>query len=183
MKHAWAAAGLALAFGIAPIAVHAQQYANTAKWVNLRAGPARTYPVVAVLAPQMQVVVYGCTSEYRWCDVTSGDQRGWVYAGNLLYPYQNSYAPVATIGAIVGIGILSFILEDYWHDYYRDRSWYGQRYRWVRPPLHPAPGVRPGPHVQPPPQVRPPPHVQPQPHGQPQPRSRPQPQRNDGNRN
>ena len=35
---------------------------------------------------------------------------GWVYAGNIQYSYQNSYAPVITWGPVIGIAITGFVL-------------------------------------------------------------------------
>jgi uncharacterized protein YraI len=151
MKHpiATLVAAAALALGAAT-AADAQQYASTSKDVNLRAGPGRTYPVVAVLPPQMQVLVYGCIPSYTWCDVAAGPDRGWVYAGNLLYDYDNRVVILPSVAAVIGIGIATFIIDDYWRDHYIDRPWWPQRQRWYRPPPRPpvrehAPGYRPPP--------------------------------------
>lgn len=149
--------------------------AYTTKAANLRAGPDRYYPVVAVLAPATQVVVQGCLPDYRWCDVVIGHDRGWVYAGNLRYPYQYGYLSFPGIAPYISIAILSFTFHDYWDRHYRDRPWYADRDRYVRPPPRPhasPPWVQPSPpppHVVPPnprPWVQPPaqpPRVQPPP--------------------
>ena len=42
------------------------------------------------------------------------------------------------IVAAIGIGIIGFMLYDYWGDQYRDRPWYHDRDRWAHRP-HPAP--------------------------------------------
>jgi uncharacterized protein YraI len=176
------------AAAIAPLLATAQQ-AQTSKWVNLRAGPAREYPLVQTLPPATPVAVQGCLSDYSWCDViVPGNDRGWVYAGNLVYPYQSSEVPIVRYGANIGLPIVTFVLGAYWGDYYRQRSWYGHRHRWedwrhqpfrpgfrpppppyrpdVRPP-RPRPPVGPGPGVRPPPRppvgpgVRPPPRPHP----------------------
>jgi uncharacterized protein YraI len=83
MKHwkAWAVLLLVLA-GL-PAGAYAQ-WAYTAKDVNLRAGPARDFPLVARLPRGLSVSVAGCLSDFRWCDVVAGPNRGWVYAGNLV---------------------------------------------------------------------------------------------------
>ena len=173
MKHA---ALLALALGWLPALAPAQQIATTTRQVNLRAGPDRAYPVVAILPWNVQVVVQGCVADYRWCDVAYGPERGWVYAGNLRYAWQEASSPLPAIGAVAGIAILGFVLDDYWGDHYRDRSWYRDRERWVHPPRvvrPPRGGVQP----RPPTHVRPAPHpnVRPSPpaHAQPAPRVRP----------
>ena len=69
----------------------------------------------------------------RWCDVVAGPNRGWVYAGNINYYYQNSYVPLLNYGTVIGIGVLAFIIDDYWGRHYRDRPWYPERHRWADP--------------------------------------------------
>jgi uncharacterized protein YraI len=144
------AAAMVLCAGV-PMA-HAQQEAFTAKSVHLRAGPARDYPVVAVLAPQVGVTVLGCLSNYVWCDVAVGPHRGWVYAPNLRYYYQSDYVPLPSVAAAVGVGVLVFVLDDYWHDHYRERRWYPLRQRWYKPVPHPqfSPPPVPPPRAAPP---------------------------------
>jgi hypothetical protein len=51
----------ALAVAI-PLTATAQE-ARSTKWVNLRAGPARDYPLVARLGPGTPLAVQGCTGE------------------------------------------------------------------------------------------------------------------------
>ena len=137
----------------APTIAYAQ-VAYTAKDVHLRAGPARDYPVVAILPAGVEIAVEGCLSGYSWCDVVAGPNRGWVYSGNIVYPYQGADVPVLTYGAMIGFGIVAFSVGDYWDHYYRDRPWYPQRQVWInrprsgfgaggRPPPQ-APVVRPG---------------------------------------
>jgi uncharacterized protein YraI len=112
----------------------AQQMAATASTVNLRAGPARDYPVVAVVPGGVAIEVMGCMSDYQWCDVIAGPNRGWVYAGNIVYPYENRQVPLLGYGAALGIGIIAFDLGGYWDQNYRGRPWYGQRQRWIGRP-------------------------------------------------
>lgn len=162
MKPSIASLLAAAAVSLAPAAL-AQTAAWTTTSVNLRAGPAGVYPIVAVLAPRTPVTVFGCVPDYLWCDVAAGPQRGWVYARNIAYSYNNREVLLPGIAAVIGIGIAAFILDDYWRDHYVDRSWYPDRRRWVRPPP-PPPAVRPVPQFrQPPPrgQAAPVPRVQP----------------------
>ena len=57
---------------------YAQEQAYTTKSAHLRAGPAREYPVVAIVSPGVQVTVGGCVSDYNWCEVILADSnRGW----------------------------------------------------------------------------------------------------------
>ena len=130
-----------------PVASYAQQLGYAAKEVNLRAGPSRDYPVVAVIGEGVSFVVDGCVADYRWCDVTVGQDRGWVYAGNIVYPYQGASVPLLGYGAVLGIGIIAFSVGDYWDSYYRNRPWYPQRQRWMdrpQPVFRPQPQFRPG---------------------------------------
>jgi uncharacterized protein YraI len=136
---------------IPPGATQAQaQLAVTAKNAHLRAGPARDYPVVAILPMGLEISVQGCLSDYSWCDVIVGPSRGWMYAGNISYAYNGAYVPLITYGAEIGVGVVGFILFDYWTLHYHNRPWYRDREEWVhrhgpgwpvRPGVHPrAPG-------------------------------------------
>ena len=137
----------------APAIAYAQ-VAYTAKNVHLRAGPARDYPVVAILPAGFQIAVEGCLSGYSWCDVLAGPNRGWVYAANIVYPYQGADVPVLTYGAEIGLGIVVFSVGDYWDHYYRGRPWYSQRQVWInRPRAGVGAGGRPPPRAPSPGQV------------------------------
>ncbi len=159
LRMALVAGALALLAGVA----QAQgTVAFTAKDVHLRAGPGRDYPIVAVLPVGYQLLVQGCLPDYRWCDVLAGASRGWVYAGNINSTYQGSTLPLLNYGGFVGIGVLGFVLHDYWNDHYRSRPWYPERDRWVqRPRVRPAPRPAPPPHFDPVPRPRPGPDAAP----------------------
>ncbi|HEV3428809.1 MAG TPA: SH3 domain-containing protein [Paraburkholderia sp.] len=141
-------AGLA-AMLAAPAPALAQSQAFTSTTVNLYAGPAGDYPVVAQVPGGVSIAVMGCVSGYSWCDVSLPGLRGWVYGGYISYPYQGARVPLMNYGATIGLPILTFSLGAYWGNYYRDRPWYGNQSRWNR-----HPGPRPGP----PPGIRPPSH-------------------------
>lgn len=138
MKRLIAWGVLAMACAGLPAAAHAQDRVSvTTKDVHVRAGPARDYPVVAILPAGSQVEVHGCLVGYTWCDVDAGLARGWVYAGNLHFAYQNSFVPLPSYGDAFGVAIIAFILGDYWGAHYHDRPWYGERNRWSHPPRPP----------------------------------------------
>ena len=157
------------------VSVAAQaQNAYTVKDVNLRAGPAREYPVVYILPAGTGLDVLGCLSDYSWCDVMAGPYRGWVYAGNIDYAYQGQYVAVLGYGPVLGISIISFTLLDYWGRHYPHQPFYRDRDRWEHyaPPRQRHPPVQPVPergpeHMPPAPRVQPPPRVQPSPRVQP----------------
>jgi uncharacterized protein YraI len=165
---------LAAMLATVPVIANAQ-LGYTAKDVNLRAGPALEYPVVAVLRGGVELFVEGCLADYRWCDVVAGPNRGWIYAGNILYSYEGANVPVLTYGSRLGLGIVLFSVGSYWDNYYRGRPWYRERQNWMDRPrsgfrqggYHPSPQrphvVRPGDHRPPQgPVVRPGDHRPPQ---------------------
>jgi uncharacterized protein YraI len=135
---------LTVAMALLPGMAQAQA-AYTARDVHLRAGPSPQYLSIAVLPAGFQISVQGCLSNYSWCDVIAGPNRGWVYAANINYPYQSAYVPVLNYGAVIGIAVVGFIVGDYWTEHYRDRPWYPDRYQWVNRPVTPRGGFRPPP--------------------------------------
>lgn len=145
----------------------AAQNARAARWVNLRAGPAQDYPLVARYGPNAPLVVQGCTDGFAWCDVIGPDNaRGWIYGGNISYPFQQAYVPIINFGPQIGVPIVTFAVGAYWGSYYRDRPWYGRypRYEHHRPPPRPVarpPGWNRPPHVGRPPGDHRPPGVRP----------------------
>ena len=147
MNKAFAAMLVAVAGGGWLPAAHAQ-VAYAAKDVNLRAGPARDYPVVAVIPSGASLAVQGCLSDYAWCDTIAGPYRGWVYAGNIAYAYEGQYVPLASYGPALGIAIVGFVLFDYWDRFYPAQPFFRDRDRWERhPPYAPQ---RPPPRREPP---------------------------------
>ncbi|WP_175978427.1 SH3 domain-containing protein [Burkholderia sp. BCC1047] len=139
-------AGLAAAPGVAD----AQSSAYTNSPAELYAGPAPDYPVVAQIPPGTALGVFGCLSDYTWCDVALPGVRGWIDAQLLDYPYQGSYVPLLEYGAIIGVPVTGFAIGAYWDRYYRHRPWYPDRDRWAR-----RPEPRLGPGGMPPAQGRP----------------------------
>ncbi|MGH8712410.1 MAG: SH3 domain-containing protein, partial [Casimicrobiaceae bacterium] len=71
-------------FLVAIPAIALAQEAYTSRTSNVRAGPDRSYPVVATLPPGAGLQVMGCIEDYSWCDVVFADNRGWIYAGSLV---------------------------------------------------------------------------------------------------
>ncbi len=113
--------------------------------VNLRAGPDADYPLVRWLPEGTPVEVQGCIEDYRWCDVVVYGDRGWVHARYLSAPWQNSYQPIITYGAIIGLPLVGFTVGSYWDNYYPSRPWYPQRHRWADRPVYVVPAPRPHP--------------------------------------
>ena len=126
--------GLLLAAGLVLSASALAQEAYTTRQANVRAGPNTAYPVVAVIGAGYPVEVVGCVSDYLWCDVIFGDNRGWISARTLQYVYQSRRVPLYEYGATLGLPILGFSLFNYWDDHYRSRSFYHDRPRWQHAP-------------------------------------------------
>ncbi len=172
MKNLRALSLLSVALAAIPTTAFAQ-WAYPTRDLNLRAGPAIEYPVVARIGIGTALTVEGCLDDYHWCDVIAGPYRGWVNAGNIVYPYENANVPILTHGPYLGIGIVAFALGSYWDSHYRYQPWYPQQQYWInrhshryapaypahRPapgfgprthfPQHVAPGFRPGPQAAP----------------------------------
>lgn len=136
----------AIALSMLPGIASAQAQAFTNSPVNVYAGPAQDYPVVAQLPDGTSVGVNGCVEGYTWCDVEVPGMRGWVYGGSLSYPYEGGEVPIMGYGPSLGLPIVVFSIGSYWGDYYRDRPWYHDEGRWRNhppPPQGPPPGYRP----------------------------------------
>ncbi|WP_322032553.1 SH3 domain-containing protein [Paraburkholderia sp. J76] len=147
-------AALAGMFVASPPA-HAQSQAFTNQAVNLYAGPAADFPVVAQIPAGSAVTVWGCVTGFSWCDIGFPGLRGWVYGTFISYPWQGQRVPVMSYGPQLGLPIVPFALGTYWGQHYRDRPWYSNQYRWAR---HPSPRPVPPPPVRPPSGARPPYH-------------------------
>ncbi len=100
--------------------------------INLRAGPGWDYPRVASTQSGERIDILGCTGGWRWCDVSTGPQRGWVAGSYVQFDYQGRLVPVFEYGERIGVPVVTFQLGNYWDTYYRGRDFYGDRDRWDR---------------------------------------------------
>ncbi|MCP2088921.1 UNVERIFIED_ORG: uncharacterized protein YraI [Paraburkholderia sediminicola] len=168
----------AIAGGVCLIALSgaafAQSPAYTNQPVDVYAGPSGDYPVVAQVPPSAQLTVYGCVSDYSWCDVEAPGLRGWVYGEYLDYPYQGTEVPIMTYGLQIGLPVVVFSFGTYWDHYYRGQPWYHDRDRWANrpPPMRGGPPPHGGQPAAGGPAMNPRPVM----HGGPQPQPQPQPQ-------
>lgn len=138
-------AGLAGLFAASPPA-HAQSQGFTNQTVNLYAGPAADFPIVAQVPGGVGITVWGCVAGFSWCDVGMPGLRGWVYGSFISYPWQGQRVPVMAYGPRIGLPVVTFSLGAYWGLHYRDRPWFSNQSRWAR---------HPGPRPVPPPPIRP----------------------------
>jgi uncharacterized protein YraI len=120
----------ALLATVALPAIAAAQDARVTVDVNMRAGPSTEFPVVVTVPEAYRVTVYGCVDDYEWCDVDWRGRRGWVYADYIDYLYEGRYVPVMRYASRIDLPIVTFSLNSYWADYYRDEPWYDERARW-----------------------------------------------------
>jgi uncharacterized protein YraI len=123
-------AAAALAVAAIPGVAAAQDRAVVTTEVNMRAGPSTGFPVVEVIPENGRVTVFGCLTEYEWCDVAWRGARGWVDGDYLRYYYGTSYVPLIEYGPRIGVPIIVFSFDSYWDSHYRRKSWYRQRVHW-----------------------------------------------------
>jgi uncharacterized protein YraI len=106
----------------------------TLREVNMRAGPDAVFPVVTWLNSQDIVQVQGCVAGFTWCDVVSGRQRGWINAKYLRNVFPDR------------VPVVTFSVERYWDEHFRNRRWYGNKADWIgwgTPGWQPQPPQRP----------------------------------------
>lgn len=108
----------------------------------LRAGPDTGYPRVMTVPAGSYVMVYGCLSDYTWCDVGIGGERGWVAATYLQYYWGGGWVYLPAYGPRIGVPVVTFVLSAYWSNHYRHTYWYRDRERWERSPPRNLPPPR-----------------------------------------
>jgi uncharacterized protein YraI len=116
-----AAVSAALAF---PVFASAQELAAIVTTdLNLRAGPAPNFPIVATIPANASITVYGCNDARTWCDVQFDNNRGWSYAAYL--SIQNVVIPQVTPAPPVVV----FEPQTYWATNYVNMPFYADRDR------------------------------------------------------
>ncbi|WJH38141.1 SH3 domain-containing protein (plasmid) [Aliirhizobium terrae] len=82
--------------------------------VNLRAGPSTQYPVVRVMPQSASLVIYGCSGDRTWCDVSWAGARGWVSASYIYVNYNGQQTVLtSSIVPVIGIATVAFSVA-YW---------------------------------------------------------------------
>lgn len=109
----------------------AAEEAFTTNAVDVFAGPSGEYPPIGQLPPNARVELFGCLSDWSWCDVGFAGDRGWIYAGDLVVPYRGSRVAVIEYGPRIHLHIVSFSLNTYWNAHYRSHPFYRERTQWV----------------------------------------------------
>jgi len=139
--------GFALALGCVALPTAASADEGFARSAGvLRAGPASNYPRVAAVGRGDALEVYGCLSNYAWCDVADGEDRGWIQGSRIGFLRNGQNVYISNNASVLGLSILTFGLGDYWGTHYENRPWVNDR-RWNRNPRPPqgdfAPNPRP----------------------------------------
>ena len=142
------AAGLAIALALACAAqavTAAETTALIARSANVRSGPHKAMPTVTWLLTGTRVTLIGCVASWRWCDIQSGRERGWVYSRYLSVPFQGSAVTIIDGGPTLGLPVVEFQLGPYWDEHYQRRFWYADKAAWQRrlDEQRPAPEWRP----------------------------------------
>src|ERR1700692_1992509 len=88
------------------------------------AGPSTYYPVVYVIPAGATVTMYGCLPGGTWCDVSYAGDRGWVPGTYLEAYYESQPVFVPYYVAEIGVAIVSFEIDTYWNNCYRDRPFF-----------------------------------------------------------
>jgi uncharacterized protein YraI len=133
---------IALALG-APLAADAAD-AYVVADISLNSGPDSDYPPIDNLSAGTAVDVNGCIEGFSWCDVSAGEDRGWVPGSFLEQEYDNQPVYLVDYGPRIGIPVVSFNIGVYWDQHYHNRPFYSQRTQWanrhiaVRPPPRPS---------------------------------------------
>ena len=106
--------------------------------VNLRAGPDTDFPVLLLVPAQAAVTIYDCVQDLTWCDLSYGEERGWVAAQYVQAFYQDRYMTVQEYVPLVGLPTGPFDIRTYWNSYYRDQAFYAQLDQWTAPSGEPV---------------------------------------------
>ena len=120
----------ALAIAAMPAVAFAED-AFTLQQTDIFAGPSSEFPPIASLPPNTEVGVAGCLSDWSWCDVTFANDRGWVWAGDLGYPYQGNRVAIIEFGPRLHLPVVTFSINTYWDAHYRSRPFFRERDVWV----------------------------------------------------
>lgn len=150
MKRILCTAALFLCVFISTSTVAADAYVTGD--VELRAGPDPGYPSVAMLSDGTSVSILGCVDNWSWCDISYGDERGWVAGDFLQQEYQGQRVFLPEYAVEIGIPIVTFEFDTYWNSHYHNRPWFGERERFskVRPQYRPPAHAHAGPSHAPP---------------------------------
>ena len=133
---------------VAALALSAPLLASAAQgWVvadiSLQAGPDTAYPSIVELRAGTPVSIHGCIDGWTWCDVSVGDDAGWVPGTFLEEDYGGQRVVVIDYGPRIGIPVVAFSIGVYWDRHYHNRPFYAQRQEWASRSITPHAPPRP----------------------------------------
>ena len=111
--------------------------------ISLQAGPDTAYPSIVELRAGTPVSIQGCIDGWTWCDVSVGDDAGWVPGTFLEEDYRGQRVVVIDYGPRIGIPVVAFSLGVYWDRHSHSRPFYSQRQEWVSRSITPHAPPRP----------------------------------------
>jgi len=126
-------AGFVLGAGLATTAAAQQPNGYPITDVNLRAGPGTEYPVILTVPADAPITILGCVPDYTWCDSVFQDRRGWMRSTYLSGYSEGDYYLLRDYAPDLGYRRVTFDIDAYWDNYYRDEPFYGDRGRWGGP--------------------------------------------------
>jgi uncharacterized protein YraI len=91
---------------------------------ELRAGPGADFPRVATIAEGVQMEMKGCVASGQWCEVGMLGMRGWLNATQLDIHINGLREPLSSHRADAALPTITWNLDKYWSDNYRDRTIY-----------------------------------------------------------
>jgi uncharacterized protein YraI len=120
-------------FGLAAAAAAAVP-GYTLPEANLRAGPGRDYPLISLVPPGRPAEIFGCVGGYGWCDVEVDGARGFISGRKLQVLYRSRRVDLSYYGPRLELPVVQFDIGTYWGQYYPNRPFYAERFRWQHGP-------------------------------------------------
>jgi uncharacterized protein YraI len=126
------AAAVFLLLSALPAAATTEGFSSTD--VNLRTGPDTAYPAIDLIPAGDPLIIYGCLSDWSWCDVEWYGIRGWIAADYVETDYESRRVYLPAYATLIALPVITFEFNTYWDTYYRDRyhdrRWYRDRDHW-----------------------------------------------------
>lgn len=105
MKHSNFLAAGAFLTALALPGYAAAQNAIASADVNMRAGPGTRFQIVATIPEDRPLTLHGCEQEFNWCDVSWGNNRGWVFADYIEVSWRGQNRTVSDVGPQIDLPI------------------------------------------------------------------------------
>lgn len=103
---------------------------HTINRFHLFAGPGLDYPRIVTVPDHARIVVHGCLGSFDWCDVSYGDQRGWIDGNGVELRRDGSWYGARRFDQRYRLPRVTFEIGDYWRHHYRQRNFYRDRARY-----------------------------------------------------